>query len=264
MFENYTSAPVSRQQQYQGYEHHAPSQQQGPQQPFYRSVPQMPNSYPSQQQYMQQQQAVQQPQTYYHQVSAPQQQHFAAPDLSFAQQAPAAPQFAPQAAAQQQVFGATPSFETPQGTFYFVPNPNAPVSMGMPMPMPLSLAAAANGAMQQLGQLGQQPPQHARTISTGSWDGDLDDKPRLQPVKKGGKGKKNQTKRFVSRDPRVRPTHRLLTTVTFPRTDLYPRWMRTRLRSQLQPPVARQVSPRYPRLCVWLLRSPPAALVLFR
>lgn len=83
-------------------------------------------------------------------------------------------------------FMATPSFETPQGTFYFVPNtsvqqPSAgiPVPSGLPMPMGMS---------------------HSRSQSSTSWDGDVDDskpKPAVKKQPKKASGK-NQTKRFVS------------------------------------------------------------------
>lgn len=82
-------------------------------------------------------------------------------------------------------FMATPSFETPQGTFYFVPNtsvqqPSAgiPVASGLPMPMSMT---------------------HSRSQSSTSWDGDVDDSKLKSAVKKPKKASgKNQTKRFVS------------------------------------------------------------------
>lgn len=105
----------------------------------------------------------------------------------------------PQQAQQQQQFApappapfmATPSFETPQGTFYFVPNAVSqqqasaaiPIASGLPMPMGMVMPAG-----------------HSRSQSSTSWDGDVEEVMKVKSVVKKSKkaSAKNQTKRFVS------------------------------------------------------------------
>lgn len=93
--------------------------------------------------------------------------------------------FAPPATAP---YMAAPSFQTPQGTFYFIPNvvagsaapPSAgiPLASALPAPKPLPM-----------------PMPQARSESATSWDADVE---ALKPAVKKGKKGKNTTKRFVS------------------------------------------------------------------
>lgn len=78
-----------------------------------------------------------------------------------------------------------PSFETPQGTYYFVPN---------------SSANAMPAGLQQAGGLVRGHSSAASITSTGSWDAgsEGEEKPRVG-AKKGRKaGGKDQVKKYVS------------------------------------------------------------------
>ena len=181
-------------------------------------------------------------------------QHYTAPPAPQQQFYSAAPQYAPAVQQQQMVAPVqqqqqmvqqpsqaiaysypAPSFETPQGTYYFVPNSSANA-----VPVILAPAGLVRGHSAA-----------ASVGSAGSWSESDEMKPGQKKGRKMTAGK-NQTKRFVSDSL---PSRRVFIRARgadgrAARTDLSSPRVRPRLRAQLQHAIAPQEPPRHPRLSV--------------